>query len=88
MPLTKSPSQWVSTDQFAAHLGIHPQTVRAIRKAPTSPWVAGVHYRQTGVNGRYFQWRQAEAETAFNSMRRTPVGRLETFQREPNPRAN
>ena len=88
MSITQRKSPWVSTAVFAAHLGIHPDTLRNLRKAPTSPWVRGVHYRQTGISGRYFQWHREEAERAFTAMRTTPVGRLETFQREPNPRAN
>jgi len=88
MPGAVRPDYEKWTVTFADGNQIHDDTLRNLRKAPTSPRVRGVHYRQTVVSGRYFQWHQEEAERAFTAMRTTPVGRLETFQREPNPCAN
>ena len=89
MTITTTAPTWVSTDQFAQQLGIHPQTVRVIRRSPTNPWVEGVHYRRKGLTSSgTLQWNSALAEEAFIGMRRSPAGGVESFQRVPNPRAN
>ena len=52
-------SPWIGTIPFSEWLGIHPQTVRAVRKLKNSPWHQGFHYRQTGVTGRGpMQWNR------------------------------
>lgn len=69
-PLTPSTntsrSNWVGTIEFSDWLGIHPQTVRAIKKMENGPWRKGVHFRTTGVTGRGpIQWNRDAAEQAW-----------------------
>lgn len=79
-------SLWINTIKLAKQLGIHPQTVRAIKKLENSPWQEGIHFRLTGVTGRGpIQWHRDAAEAAFTSFRRTPAEKVETFSRVPNP---
>ncbi len=82
----ESGSPWIGTIPFSEWLGIHPQTVRAVRKLKNSPWQQCVHYRQTGVSGRGpMQWNRELAEKAFTEFHRTPAKKVETFSRVRNP---
>ena len=79
-------SPWVGTIPFSEWLGIHPQTVRAIRKLTHGPWQQGIHYRRTGVTGHGpMQWNCELAEKAFTEFQRTPVQKVETFSRVAHP---
>ena len=79
-------SPWIGTIPFSEWLGIHPQTVRKVRKLKNSPWHQGVHYRQTGVTGRGpMQWNRELAERAFTEFHRTPAVKVETFSRAAHP---
>tara|TARA_B100000674_G_scaffold13596_1_gene10021 strand:+ start:1598 stop:1867 length:270 start_codon:yes stop_codon:yes gene_type:complete len=82
----ESRSPWIGTIPFSEWLGIHPQTVRAMRKLKNSPWHQGIHYRQTGVTGRGpMQWNRELAEKAFTEFHRTPAMEVETFSRAAHP---
>ncbi len=79
-------SPWIGTIPFSKWLGIHPQTVRAVRKLKNGPWQQGIHYRQTGITGRGpLQWHRELAEKAFTEFHRTPAMVVETFSRATNP---
>ena len=81
-----SRSNWIGTILFSEHLGIHPQTVRAIKKMENGPWRKGIHYRTTGVTGRGpIQWNREVAEAAFTAFQEQPCEQLESFSRVPNP---
>ena len=61
-------SIWISTFDFAEHMGIHPQTIRKLKNAEASPWRKGVHYRTKGITGKGpVQWNWALAEGAFRA---------------------
>ena len=80
-----SRSNWIGTIPFSEHLGIHPQTVRAIKKMENGPWRKGIHYRTTGVTGKGpIQWNRDAAEQA-SRFQQTPAVKVETFSRVPNP---
>ena len=77
---------WIGTIPFSEQLGIHPQTVRALKKMEDGPWLKGVHYRTTGVTGRGpIQWNRDVAEAAFTAWHGKPSEELESFSRVPNP---
>ena len=79
-------SNWVGTIEFSEWLGIHPQTVRAIKKMENGPWRKCVHFRTTGITGRGpIQWNRDAAEQAFTEFQRTPAEAIEGFKRVPNP---
>ena len=81
-----SRSNWVGTIEFSEWLGIHPQTVRAIKKMENGPWRKGVHFRTQGVTGRGpIQWNRDAAEQAWIEFQQTPAVKVETFSRVPNP---
>ena len=81
---TRSP--WIGTIPFSKWLGIHPQTVRLLRKLENSPWHQGIHYRHTGVTDRGpLQWNRELAEQAFTEFNRNPTKDVETFSRSPHP---
>jgi hypothetical protein len=82
----KASDLWIGTIPFSEHLGIHPQTVRSVRKMENGPWRRGEHYRTTGPTGRGpLQWRRDLAEEAFNAFQGQPSEQLESFSRVPNP---
>ena len=79
-----SRSNWIGTIEFSEWLGIHPQTVRAIKKMENGPWRRGVHFRTTGITGRGpIQWNRDAAEQAFTEFQQTPAVKVETFSRVP-----
>ena len=81
-----SRSNWIGTIEFSEWLGVHPQTVRAIKKMENGPWRKGVHFRTTGVTGRGpIQWNRDAAEQAWIEFQQTPAVKVETFSRVPNP---
>ena len=81
-----SRSNWIGTIEFSEWLGIHPQTVRAIKKMENGPWRKGVHFRTTGRTGRGpIQWNLHVAEAAFTAFQGQPSEELESFSRVPNP---
>ena len=81
-----SRSNWIGTIEFSEWLGIHPQTVRAIKKMELGPWRKGIHYRTTGVTGKGpIQWNRDLAEQAWTEFQQTPAVKVEPFSRVPNP---
>ena len=77
---------WIGTIPFSEHLGIHPQTTRAVRKLENGPWRRGVHYRTTGTSGKGpLQWNRDVAEAAFTAFQGQSAAAVESFSRVPNP---
>ena len=82
----KASDLWIGTIPFSEHLGIHPQTVRSVRKMENGPWRRGEHYRTTGPTGRGpIQWNRDLAEAAFSAFQGQPSEQPESFSRVPNP---
>ena len=58
--------QWLSADQMAGRLDIHPKTLLRLRTAAFSPFREGVHFRRGGLTTRApFQWHGDRREEAF-----------------------
>ena len=81
-------TRWVSTQECADALGIHPQTLRKLRRHQISLFQEGRDYRWVGLStSSTLQWHVLSASQAFTDFRRMPAEAVETYSRAPGARA-
>ena len=81
-------TQWVSTQECADALGIHPQTLRKLRRHRIPLFKEGRDYRWVGLStSSTLQWHVHSAIQAFTDFRRMPAEAVETYGRAPGARA-
>jgi len=72
---------WVSTEEMAEFIGIHPKTLLGLRRKENCPFVEGKHYRRKGsTTNSPLQWHPEKTEEAFTSFKRTDPSKLETYR--------
>ena len=65
---------------MAQALGIHPQTLRKLRRHQISPFQEGRDYRWVGLStNSTLQWHVRSANQVFTNFRRMPAEEIETF---------
>jgi len=73
-------TRWVSTQECADALGIHPQTLRKLRRHQITPFKEGRDYRWIGLStSSTLQWHVDSASKAFTDFRRMPAAQIETY---------
>ena len=79
---------WVPSAAMAKVLGIHPQTLRKLRRHQITPFKEGRDYRWVGLStSSTLQWHVHSASQAFTDFRRMPAEQIETFRRAQGVRA-
>ena len=65
---------------MAQALGIHPQTLRKLRRHQISPFQEGRDYRWVGLStSSTLQWHGRNASQVFTNFHRMPAEEIETF---------
>ena len=73
-------TNWVPSSAMAEVLGIHPQTLRKLRRHQITPFTEGRDYRWVGLStSSTLQWHVHSASRAFTDFRRVPAEALETY---------
>ena len=73
-------TNWVPSAAMAKVLGIHPQTLRKLRRHQITPFKEGRDYRWVGLStSSTLQWHVHSASQAFTDFRRMPAEALETY---------
>ena len=81
-------ASWVPSAAMAKVLGIHPQTLRKLRRHQITPFKEGRDYRWVGLStSSTLQWHVHSASQAFTDFRRMPAEQIETFRRAQGVRA-
>ena len=71
---------WLDTKSMAKVLGIHPQTLREIRRK-SATFKRSRDWRNTGLSTRGpLQWHAANTEKSFTHAKRVPPSEVETFE--------
>ena len=74
--------EWVSSADMARVLGIHPQTLRKLRRSKTSLFKQGRDYRWVGLStNSHLQWHVQSASSSYTAFQRSPADRVETYGR-------
>lgn len=65
---------------MAELLGIHPQTLRKLRRHQLSPFQEGRDFRWVGLTtGSHLQWQVDQTLCTFTDFRRMPADEVESF---------
>ena len=73
-------TNWVPSAAMAKALGIHPQTLRKLRRHQITPFKEGRDYRWVGLStSSTLQWHVHSASQSFTDFRRMPAEALETY---------
>ena len=73
-------TNWVPSAAMAEVLGIHPQTLRKLRRHQITPFKEGRDYRWVGLStSSTLQWHVHSASQAFTDFRRMPAEALDTY---------
>ena len=79
---------WVPSAAMAKFLGIHPQTLRKLRRHQITPVKERRDYRWVGIDSSStLQWHVHSASQAFKDFSRMPAEQIETFRRAQGVRA-
>ncbi len=71
---------WVPSALMAELLGIHPQTLRKLRRHQLSPFQEGKDYRWVGLTtAGHLQWQVDQTMSTFTDFRRMPADEIEQF---------
>ena len=71
---------WVPSALMAELLGIHPDTLRSLRRHPLSPFKEGRDFRRIGLTtSSRLQWQVESTLATFTDFRRIPASQVETF---------
>ena len=71
---------WVPSAAMAKILGIHPQTLRKLRRHQITPFKEGRDYRWVGLStSSHLQWHVDTACQSFTDFRRMPTDHVETY---------
>ena len=74
------PPLWISTEEMAETIGIHPKTLLGLRRKNICAFVEGTHYRRKGATTRSpLQWQPEKTEQAFSSFKRADPEEIETY---------
>ena len=74
--------EWVPSAVMAQELGIHPQTLRKLRRHRIQVFKEGRDYRWVGLStSSTLQWHVHSASQAFTDFRRMPAEAVETYSR-------
>ena len=72
-------SQWIDTAAMAAHLGVHPKTLKRLKNT-TVMFEEGIDYRLAGASTRApLQWQYEVAEKSFTHFKRIDPAEVETY---------
>ena len=72
-------SQWIDTATMAAHLGVHPKTLKRLKNT-TAMFEEGIDYRFAGASTRApLQWHLEATEEAFTRFKRIDPAEVETY---------
>ena len=79
---------WVPSVSMAKFLGIHPQTLRKLRRHQITPFKEGRDYRWVGLStSSTLQWHIHSASHALTDFRRMTVEQIKTYRRARGVRA-
>lgn len=81
--MTISSNRWADTTQTAEFIGIHPETLKRLRRLPNSPFQEGRDYRWLGLGKKKIQWDLTATDKSLWAYKREPAEEVETFSREP-----
>ena len=71
---------WISTEEMAETIGIHPKTLLGLRRKDICPFEEGTHYRRKGATTKSpLQWQPEKTEQAFTSFKRADAAEIETY---------
>ena len=71
---------WVSSAAMARVLGIHPQTLRKLRRHQITLFKEGRDYLWVGLStSSHLQWHVHSASQSFTDFRRMPTDHVETY---------
>ena len=74
--------EWVPSADMARVLGIHPQTLRKLRRSQINLFKQGRDYRWIGLStSSHLQWHVLSASKAYTDFQRLPAERVETYAR-------
>ena len=80
--------EWVPSADMARVLGIHPQTLRKLRRSRIKLFKEGRDYRWVGLStSSHLQWHAQSASRTYTDFQRWPAERVETYSRAPRVRA-
>ena len=80
--------EWVPSADMARVLGIHPQTLRKLRRHQITPFKEGRDYRWVGLStSSTLQWHVHSACRSYTEFQRLPAERVETYSRSPRVRS-
>ena len=72
-------SQWIDTATMAAHLGVHPKTLKRLKNT-TAMFEEGIDYRFAGASTRApLQWHLEATEQSFTHFKRIDPAEVETY---------
>ena len=72
-------SQWIDTAAMAAHLGVHPKTLKRLKNT-TAMFEEGIDYRFAGASTRApLQWHLETTEQSFTRFKRIDPSEVETY---------
>ena len=81
-------TRWVPSADMARALGIHPQTLRKLRRSQINLFKEGRDYRWVGLStSSHLQWNVLSASRTYTDFRRMPAEVVETYSRAPGVRA-
>ena len=80
--------EWVPSADMARVLGIHPQTLRKLRRHQITPFKEGRDYRWVGLStSSTLQWNLQRASRTYTDFRRMPPEAVETYSRSHRVRS-
>ena len=72
-------SQWIDTAAMAAHLGVHPKTLKRLKNT-TAMFEEGIDYRFAGASTHApLQWHLETTELSFTRFKRIDPSEVETY---------
>ena len=75
-------TRWVRSADMARALGIHPQTLRKLRRSQKNLFKEGRDYRWIGLStSSHLQWHIDTASRSYTDFQRSPAERVETYSR-------
>ena len=81
-------TRWVPSADMARALGIHPQTLRKLRRSQTSLFKQGRDYRWVGLStNSHLQWNVHSACRSYTEFQRLPAEKVEAYSRATGVRA-
>ena len=80
--------EWVPSADMARVLGIHPQTLRKLRRSQKNLFKQGRDYRWIGLStSSHLQWHVHSACRSYTEFQRLPAEKVEAYSRAAGVRA-